>query len=168
MQKNLLAGEGEGGDSVKLQATANNFADGDTEETNLLKPTGKLLLHTIISQQRFGAIPVSVLKCPSLYMYTDAQGEKAADEDNTNLSDTSKSEADQDFIDKEDNSHFAEDKLEYLLESPFRKYGDKIYGSGLKELVGKKTVKSSEDGNFKLFQFCVKDNVSDNGLRLIN
>ena len=159
MQKILLAGEGEGGDSVKLQATANNFADGDTEETNLLKPTGKLLRHTA---QRFSAIPVKVLKCPSLYMSADAQGEKAADEDNTNLSDASKSEADQDFIDKEDNSHFAEDKLEYLLESPFRKYGDKIYGSGLKELVGKKTVKSSEDGNFKLFQFCVKDSVSDN------
>ena len=42
----MLAGKGEGDDSVKLQATANNFADGDTEETNLLKPTGKLLLHT--------------------------------------------------------------------------------------------------------------------------
>ena len=161
----MLAGEGEGDDSVKLQATANNFADGDTEETNLLKPTGKLLLHTTISQQRFGAIPGSVsFKTSFPYMYTDAQGGKSADEDDTNLSDASKSEADQDFIDKEDNSHFAEDKLEYLLESPFRKYGDKIYGSGLKELVGKKTVKKSENGNFKLFQFCVKDSVSDNEL----
>ena len=103
---------------------------------------------------------MTVLKMPFLFWSTDAQREEAADEDCTNSSDVSKSEA-EDFIDKEDNSHFAEDKLEYLLRSPFRKYGDKIYGSGLKELVGKKTVKNSEDGNFKLFQFCVKDSVSD-------